>query len=979
MPQASETCPRKMRALKTNGRVNSGRSNTRPYRHALLAITMLGFLSACGSGGSSSSSSSVDPVDPNEPETLVSLSGIVEVAADSSADDDVETVGRTPLVTLNNRFEDAQVITNPVTLGGYVSGRSGSYDSNDLRTEFDKDLLDVYEVSLLAGQQLSFSLFYADQNEFSVNPSRPFNVSIALIPTDYVGVPTPSVFQRFYSPGSAALSVDITSDYYIQIRAQEDTDPDPRIDDSSGPALYTLSLSSPNQSAALADASDADPSPQEMAQDFVPGELVVRYKQVGAGALRSGATSAMASSSKSSMLSAATGVSPETARALASMEEIGSVGKALRYRMNLLDTVSSRVSDADVSAENLRLLRERDQKKQTLMALKALQDDPQIDYAELNYLYRAYGPISSVADITDGLYSRQWNMPMLGMPAAWKIATGEGVRVAVIDSGIHPTHEDLNDNILLSQGYDFVSISDIENDFGDDTNSPDFGPDPDPTDTGTTYHGSHVSGIVAAEGNEIGIRGVAYDASIVPLRALGAEGLGSTVDIANAVLYAAGIDNSVTEPLSEPVDIINMSLGSDQRSITLERAVAQAIGQGVFVVAAAGNENTSSPSFPAAYDDVIAVSSINEAKKRSGFSNYGPHIALAAPGGTNPGDTNNGSSLFDGFQDGILSTISATSFLEFAGTSMAAPHVAGVIALMKELDSDMTLSEFRGYLAAGQLTDVIDDPSFTEDLNRDFFGAGLINAAKAVSVFGAALPDTLVVSPTNIGFVTDSTSADLTLSNPGEGSLTVTNIQTSESWLSVTGRNVDGAGLGAYLVEVSNVARSVDSAQITVSYRIGSDPTVLTSVINVFVSRPSNLDDTVGSNVTVFLLSLEDLEALEDDENAQLTAFSQVGGVFNQGRYSFEFTNVPAGRYLLSAGTDNDGDTFWFDGGEARGTYPILSSPRVIEVGERSIPNLNFGIGYQSIVNSSGASIELGSGSNLSLELLERGVRKGEN
>ena len=113
------------------------------------------------------------------------------------------------------------------------------------------------------------------------------------------------------------------------------------------------------------------------------------------------------------------------------------------------------------------------------------------------------------------------------------------------------------------------------------------------------------------------------------------------------------------------------------------------------MVAAAGNESTSALTYPAAYPGVIGVSSINERKKRSGFSNYGSYVDVAAPGGTAPSDEDNGTSLFDGFQDGILSTVFANEYSQLIGTSMAAPMVSGVAALLLSQNPNMSWRELK--------------------------------------------------------------------------------------------------------------------------------------------------------------------------------------------------------------------------------------------------------------------------------------------
>lgn len=896
------------------------------FSQSALMLALSSVLAAC-SGGSDGEGEAPAPA----PNTLVALSGSVVVTNNSGIDGDLESIG-TRFNTANNSVSDAQIITNPLTLGGYLSGTAGRYDSTDDNSAYARDAIDVYEVVLIKGQRISLSSFYADSDDRTRAASA--NLRLSLAP---VANANNVSFVDLSGQDNGSLTVPSSGNYHITLSAGDNT---------TVPMLYVLSLSqTTSDSSGQALALDNRFDMNLLGQDFVPGELIVKYKTANNNAgNRSGALSRDNSGASINAASQAL---------MQNMSAQSQLGEATLYRLDL----ASMGQKAGAAASSLRSLgadldhplsAEQQQKWQTLEAMATLQQDANIDYVEPNYLYKATAVISSPADIGDAEYRRQWNMPMIEAPAAWQVATGEGVRVAVIDSGIHPDHLDLDDNIPANQGYDFVSITDIEKD-----NQP--GPDNDPTDTGSTNHGTHVAGIIAAEGNSIGIRGVAYDADIIPLRALGADGVGSTSDIANAVRYAAGLNVSAANGRRiQKADIINMSLGSDNRSITLERAILAAQAEGVMIVAAAGNESTSANSYPAAFANVIGVSSVNEAKRRSGFSNFGlANVDVAAPGGTGSRDeAANGDSLFDGFQDGILSTVSDDRYAQLVGTSMAAPHVAGVIALMKQRRPSLTTAQFLQFLANGDLTDNINDPGFTAAQNRDFFGAGLINAAKAVSAVGAALPATLVVSPTNLGFVDGITRTPLTLSNPGSGTITINSISDDAPWLNDITLLTNNGGLGEYQVEISaGQAPSIGSATISISYSINGVAQAEPIKVGVFVSKSDVTGevDTVG-DLFVYLVRYEDFENSQSDDVVDV--YATVGGVLNEGVYSFNFQNIPAGRYLLEASTNNDGDGLVFDGGEARGSYPILAAPRFIDVVADDITGLSFEVAYQSSISA---------------------------
>ncbi|MEJ6951093.1 S8 family peptidase [Natronospora cellulosivora (SeqCode)] len=279
-----------------------------------------------------------------------------------------------------------------------------------------------------------------------------------------------------------------------------------------------------------------------------------------------------------------------------------------------------------------------------------------IAWAEPNYIYY---PTAIPSDQYYNFY--QWDMVNMNMEAAWDISKGDSsVVVAVIDTGIIPDHPDLRANLL--QGANFV---------GGERRHPIRSYSPsnnDPTDTTTRAeggsHGTHVSGIIGAvTDNNIGVAGVSWDVSILPIRALRNSG-GSSWDIAEAIYYA----------IDQGANVINMSFGGNGRSTHQHEAIREAVSRGVTVVAATGNEN-STVYYPAAFPETIAVGSVGRNNTRAGYSNYGPEVDVVAPGG------NFGESIFStwGYYDNGRTV---SNYNGMIGTSMAAPHVSGVAALL---------------------------------------------------------------------------------------------------------------------------------------------------------------------------------------------------------------------------------------------------------------------------------------------------------
>ncbi|WP_445767102.1 S8 family peptidase [Rheinheimera sp.] len=334
-------------------------------------------------------------------------------------------------------------------------------------------------------------------------------------------------------------------------------------------------------------------------------------------------------------------------------------------------------------------------KQETQRMLQLLSQDDEIEQVEEDVMLRP------TATPNDTQYSSQWHYYEatggLRAPAAWDNATGQGVVVAVLDTGYRP-HADLNANIL--PGYDMISDSFVGNDGngrdndardpGDWTNAGECGNGYPPSFQGSSWHGTHVAGTIAAvTNNNNGVAGVAYNAKIVPVRVLGKCG-GYTSDIADGIIWASGGTVSGVPANANPADVINMSLGGGGAcSSTTQTAINTARNNGTVVVIAAGNDNDNANNYnPGNCSGVVNVASTGRNGGRAYYSNYGTSIDVAAPGGA-MNSANDPNGILSTYNTGST-TPGSDSYGYLQGTSMAAPHVAGVAALIKQVKPTAT-------------------------------------------------------------------------------------------------------------------------------------------------------------------------------------------------------------------------------------------------------------------------------------------------
>jgi serine protease len=393
----------------------------------------------------------------------------------------------------------------------------------------------------------------------------------------------------------------------------------------------------------------------------------------------------------------------------------------------------------------------------------AYRADPQVAYVVPDRLNKP-----TAVTPNDAEYSKQWDLfestAGMNVPAAWDTTTGSGVTVAVIDTG-YVAHSDLAANIV--GGYDFISDTAVSVDGnGRDSNPADPGDWYNANECGagipasdSSWHGTHVAGtIAAATNNGKGVAGVAYGAKISPVRVLGKCG-GYDSDIIDAITWASGGSVSGVPANTNVAKVINMSLGGGGAcSSATQSAINGAVNRGTAVVVAAGNENqNASNASPANCNNVITVAATNRAGSRASYSNYGSVVDIAAPGGETRTSTANGilSSLNSGAK-----TPSSENYDFYQGTSMAAPHVAGLAALMKSASSGLTPAQIESAIKANARP--------LPGTCSGGCGAGLADAAKTVqAVKGGSSTGTTFSSSTAVAIPDNGAAIESPISVTG--------------------------------------------------------------------------------------------------------------------------------------------------------------------------------------------------------------------
>ncbi len=427
---------------------------------------------------------------------------------------------------------------------------------------------------------------------------------------------------------------------------------------------------------------------------------------------------------------------------------------------------------------------------------RRLSAHPDVEYAEPDYI------MQPMLFPNDPLYTNQWHYKEFtaevggaNLPAAWDITTGSVTQVvAVIDTGLLP-HVDIDTDILdttagrVAPGYDFITNTTTANDGG--------GRDSDPSDPGdgcnggnSSWHGTHVAGTIGAlSNNGAGVAGVNWTSKILPVRVLGRCG-GALSDIADGMRWAAGLSVSGVTTNANPAKVLNLSLGGGGAcGATFQTAIDAIVAAGSVVVVAAGNSNADASNFqPANCNSVITVAANNRSGDRAYYSNFSTTlIEISAPGGAQ-GFTNDPNGVLSTLNSGTT-TPAADNYVYYQGTSMAAPHVAGIASLMLSVNSALTPAQVLDSIRATARPFA----GGTTCLLNNNCGAGIINAAAAV--VAAATGDT--TPPTVPGSLLASA---------------VSSSQINTSWVAST--DSGGSGLAGYKIERCTGSGCTSFAQI---------------------------------------------------------------------------------------------------------------------------------------------------------------------
>lgn len=826
------------------------------------------------------------------------LSGTVSLPPTGAIDSDTNDPNQTGRRN-NDDFPVAQALRLPTLLAGSVNlpgeGPTGA-------TWAAGDEIDVFRTSLKAGQVVEL--------EFSADPDA-HDLDLYIFNSQGNVVGDSTGVNRY-----ECIRATRDGDYYVAVHAYE------------GASIYNLRIGSPGESQSCANGTASSTS-------LVEGELVALLRQTDTGSLREHRQAL--ERARVEVAQAAPTAAPQLLRLPASAREraqgLGRTSAAGAGRTASLQLTLDTVAQA-----------------------KRLARTGLYHYVEPNrrvYLQALTGTFPP----DDRYYvAQRWHYDLISLPSAMsRIASLPSMPtrrpvVAVIDSGIVDNHPDLAPQIV--DGYSFISSS-REGD--GNTPSPN---DPSTAGDRPVFHGTHVAGTIGAVtfNGEAGA-GVAPMAQLMPLRVFRPEAASTTLyDVAQAILYAAGLSNNSGQLPSRRADVINLSLGGHSACAAAWRdAIGRARGQGVIVVAASGNESrndlgrTTAVANPANCPGVVSVGALDARARQTYYSNAGPELTVAAPGGDQSQATNG-----SGYPDTIYSTIGAfdaggrrvSSFGPMDGTSMATPHVAGVMALMRFVNPAITPEQIDQLFVQGRLTDDIGSPG-----RDNATGHGLINARKAVDAAlalqgGGGMPEpagTVVASPAALDFGSLQTSAEIELRLTAASTEQVTSIVPASPAFTVSARQVDAkTRLGLYTV-------SVDRSRLgtgTTFTRLTVRTTARQFEVAVSVFKPASGSAGTQADYGPLYVLLIDPQTQETIDYAMATA--------SNGTYRWSYRGLRTHtRVQILAGTDIDNDQYICQRGEPCGGYPVLSAElQVVDLSLRRT-GLDFSIAPFGGINTS--------------------------
>lgn len=829
------------------------------------------------------------------PGTPKTLSGELIAVSDSYVDGDInnpEVPNRD-----NDNFGQVQPIGNPAIVAGFATKAPTGGTANRDRFATTTDEFDVYRATITAGQSIQLIV-----SDWTAATSATTDLDLYVFAT---GNTTQPLFTSLGTDKNEFVQIPNTGSYDVVVAA------------FAGRSNYVLAISNappPPATAAMLKLEDAG---------VIRGEVIVRFDEPSPEDPRK----ALLAEPGRSLKARAAQLGLEGAK--------GEPGRPMLFRwsgstqiQNSLAKLGARALKS-IETSGFELSDAQREQWEAISLVKALRADPQVRYAEWNREVHAF------AVPNDARYREQWHYPLINLPQAWDVTTGSSnVVVAVIDTGVAP-HPDLEGNVRRDLGADMIlSASNACDGTGRDLDADDTSHLCPGLTSPPEFHGTHVAGTIAAMTNNAArVAGVSWTSKIMPIRVLGRLG-GDLLDINDGIRWAAGFSVSGGQS-PRRADIINMSLGGPREfpvpcSASQQEAINSALGQGLIIVVAAGNENQPTKS-PANCQGVIAVSAVDRFGFPTAYSNAGPEIVVGAPGGQTKSDLAE-PDLFAPFnpfavkgpianrfmstQDGVLSTIffsqpgsglrRAEEYF-YPGTSMAAPHVAGVIALMKTVHPGLTNAQLASLVTAGRITN--DDPYRQ---GPDIYtGAGIIDAFKAVSeartlAGGGAAPPRITVTPTELDFGETATVLPIVVGATAAG-VTVNGAVSSQPWLTV-----GGSGIGNYQAQVSRATLPTGSYQGTITITPSAGSPVIVNVRMRVGPRT-----TTGDTSKVYVLLIDG--STGDD-------LAQVGVNNSQGRYSFAFPGLQPGSYFVVAGSDNDNDLTICDAGEACAVYPSFAN-----------------------------------------------------